>query len=775
MDLHPILERLQALESRSAATRRAPGDRAAETPAAAFAAQGRLPLQDLAVRVADFGALDAPLAATDAARLHRASRPAKFGHRERTLLDASVRHTGEIAADAVELAWPAAQREAVLREVADALGTGPLEARLHALLVYGPGQFFKPHQDTEKHDGMVGTLVLAWPSAHIGGPLRVRHGSGEFAFSSQQLGHSSELRWCAFYADCRHEVLPVEEGWRVALTFDLVVPAAAAGSGGDAAPDARLQELLQAEFGTDGPPRLQPWALLLDHEYTEHGLRWHLLKGPDRARVAALRAAARPLGLSLHLALAELHQTWSAEHPDGLGRRGRPSGAPEPGELIDSSLTLDHWVDEDGGTGSRHAMSIAEDDLHGFSDTDEAYLVDEQYEGYMGNWGETLDYWYRRAALVVQSPAAAERSCFQRDPVGVLNELQALASHRGQAEELARRHARLGDLIAPEGRLQDPARLQACAAIAAALPDAEAAKALMAGFEPAAFTPADAPALAGLQAARGPEWLQSLWDGWALRAAQAPGWTARAAAAAAGGRRSGLWPDPAPDFVRAGLDAGLAPELLARVMGVHALDALALADRRRAAQTPAQRLAGQAHALEDACAAAAALRTLPQTGPHLARLLRHVADHPQLYPPVELAPLVVAAGAAAANRWPPGTPLRARTVAALQAALERPPAAPDDHGVRNVEWVCACADCLPVRRWAESPGNQPLVLAMAEARRGHVVQALRDAGAPISSQTLRQGSPHKLRLDKAADLHAREHAARRRWGQALEGLVRLEE
>ena len=61
MDLHPILERLQALEARSAATRRAPGDRAAETPAPAFAAQGRLPLQDLAVRVADFGALDAPL------------------------------------------------------------------------------------------------------------------------------------------------------------------------------------------------------------------------------------------------------------------------------------------------------------------------------------------------------------------------------------------------------------------------------------------------------------------------------------------------------------------------------------------------------------------------------------------------------------------------------------------------------------------------------------------------------------------------------------------
>lgn len=769
MDLHPILDRLQALGSRSAAQHRAPAEQASTT---GFAAQGRLPLQDLQVRVAHCGALGAPLAADAAARLHQACRPAKFGQGERTLLDTSVRHTGEIPADAVELAWPTGQREALLRDVAAALGTGPLEARLHALLVYGPGQFFKPHQDTEKHDGMVGTLVLAWPSAHIGGPLRVRHGSGEFTFASQQLGQSSELRWCAFYADCRHEVLPVEEGWRVALTFDLVVPAAAAGPGGDAAPDARLQALLEAEFGTDEQPRLRPWALLLDHEYTEHGLHWHLLKGPDRARVAALRAAARPLGLSLHLALAELHQTWSAEQTDGWSRRGRGTGTPEPGELIDSSLTLDHWVDEDGRTGPHQALSVAEDDLHAFSDTDDAYLVNEEYEGYMGNWGETLDYWYRRAALVIQSPAAAERSRYQRDPDGVLGELQEL-SRRGQSQELARRHARLRDLIAPEGRLQEPARLQACAAIAAALPDADAARALMAGFEPAAFTPADAPALARLQAARGAAWLQALWEGWAQRAAQEPGWAARAVAAAEGRRRSGLWPDPAPDFVRAGLAAGLTPELLDRVMGIHALDALARADRGRAAQTPAQRLADRAHALEDACALAAALRALPQAEPRLERLIRHVGDHAKLYPPVDLASLVVVAGAEAAARWRPVMALRARTVAALQAALEQPRAAPADHGVRGVEWVCACADCLPVRRWAESPGGQPLVLAMAEARRSHVIEALRNAAAPIGHQTVRQGSPHKLRLDKPDDLHAREQAARQRWELALDTLERL--
>ncbi len=131
----------------------------------------------------------------------------------------------------------------------------------------------------------------------------------------------------------------MEESWRVALTFDLVVAEEATASAGTPAPDAALQRLLREEFGLDGAPRLEPWALLLDHEYTEHGLRWHLLKGPDRERVAALRAAAQQLGLSLHLA-------------------------------------LDYWVDAGGRIGPRHALAVHQEQLHAFSDTDEAYLVD---------------------------------------------------------------------------------------------------------------------------------------------------------------------------------------------------------------------------------------------------------------------------------------------------------------------------------------------------------------------------------------------------------------
>ncbi len=33
-----------------------------------------------------------------------------------------------------------------------------LKAELHGMLVYAAGQFFKPHQDSEKSDEMIGTL-----------------------------------------------------------------------------------------------------------------------------------------------------------------------------------------------------------------------------------------------------------------------------------------------------------------------------------------------------------------------------------------------------------------------------------------------------------------------------------------------------------------------------------------------------------------------------------------------------------------------------------------
>lgn len=77
----------------------------------------------------------------------------------------AVRDTWELTADQVSLGgtWDRLLDEALV-DVHDRLGlprVAHLRADLHALLFYGPDQFFAPHQDSEKDDEMVATLVVS--------------------------------------------------------------------------------------------------------------------------------------------------------------------------------------------------------------------------------------------------------------------------------------------------------------------------------------------------------------------------------------------------------------------------------------------------------------------------------------------------------------------------------------------------------------------------------------------------------------------------------------
>jgi hypothetical protein len=77
--------------------------------------------------------------------------------------------------------------DAILAEVRDDLGLSArarLRAEPHALLVYGKGQFFLPHQDPEKDDAMIGTLVVSLPSSHTGGELVIEHNGNAIAYQA---------------------------------------------------------------------------------------------------------------------------------------------------------------------------------------------------------------------------------------------------------------------------------------------------------------------------------------------------------------------------------------------------------------------------------------------------------------------------------------------------------------------------------------------------------------------------------------------------------------
>src|SRR5260370_31840749 len=144
--------------------------------AGAFSGQLAVPARDVRLRVGGAGPVSLPVRAPQAKRMIARARPARFGRGEQTLMDLSVRDTWEITPDQVTLTgldW-----DAILAEVRDQLGL-PARARLraepHALLVYGKGQVFRPHQDSEKDDTMIGTLVVSLPSSHAGGGPGTRH------------------------------------------------------------------------------------------------------------------------------------------------------------------------------------------------------------------------------------------------------------------------------------------------------------------------------------------------------------------------------------------------------------------------------------------------------------------------------------------------------------------------------------------------------------------------------------------------------------------------
>ena len=317
---HPLSEALSAIEATGS-----------------FAVHGKVPAEGLRLDVRGVGRIPLPISRQKARELCLIARPALHGNRDRTLLDRRVRDTWQIARNriAIDPAWNTTLQR-VLEEVRSGLGLqaeSRLEARLHDLLVYAPGQFFLPHQDSEKDDAMMGTLVITLPSRFEGGAMVVEHHDQQVTFRDS----GRALTFVAFYADCHHQVRAVTEGYRVVLTYDLSF--SKAGNRRIALPTSdaidAVEHQLRRFFQTrplpawsGGEPEEPPDRLvyLLDHQYTRRSLGWNRLKGVDAVRAAAFLEVARRLDCEILLALADVHEVWGCEEEDGYGQSGRRTG-----------------------------------------------------------------------------------------------------------------------------------------------------------------------------------------------------------------------------------------------------------------------------------------------------------------------------------------------------------------------------------------------------------------------------------------------------------------
>ncbi|KAE9011466.1 hypothetical protein PF006_g9904 [Phytophthora fragariae] len=121
------------------------------------------------------GPVPVPLWEERAQRLIEKCEKSPFGHNIGTKMDENVRKSWELQPDHVQFRNPMWKTgmEKMAATIADRLGYKdiPLHCVLYKLLVYGEGGHFLKHQDTEKKDGMIATLVVQPPSLHEGGDL----------------------------------------------------------------------------------------------------------------------------------------------------------------------------------------------------------------------------------------------------------------------------------------------------------------------------------------------------------------------------------------------------------------------------------------------------------------------------------------------------------------------------------------------------------------------------------------------------------------------------
>lgn len=97
-----------------------------------------------------------------------------------------------------------------------------VKANLYKVLLYEEGGFFKPHCDSEKEDGMFGTLIVQFPSIFKGNHLIVRHNKETKTVEFDNNRSPYEVVYAAHYSDCEHEITPLESGYRLALIYNLV-------------------------------------------------------------------------------------------------------------------------------------------------------------------------------------------------------------------------------------------------------------------------------------------------------------------------------------------------------------------------------------------------------------------------------------------------------------------------------------------------------------------------------------------------------------------------
>lgn len=254
---------------------------------------------------------------------------------------------------------------------------------------------------------MFATIVIVLPSSFAGGAAHLSH-AGQSVIVDQSKGSLTNTSVMAWYTDVMHEIKPIESGYRLALSYNLIHTTT---SLRPALTDTtqsiqRLRHILrswrQQISDEDSPEKI---IYLLQHRYSHANYRGSALKGSDAQVVAIVESVGKELGFRVGLALVECHLRGGADdggntyHPPPAWRLSSDDEPPDSDDLeflevYEKTMTITELVDLDGRP-LKKKLKLTDEDEDGtgveFIPADLREEVengphDEQdYEGYQGN------------------------------------------------------------------------------------------------------------------------------------------------------------------------------------------------------------------------------------------------------------------------------------------------------------------------------------------------------------------------------------------------------
>lgn len=397
------------------------------------------------LQIEGVGTISFPVPAVQAEALVAMAERAPYGKGARTLVDSGVRNCWQIDPKRVH---PGGRTWAdtfgrILELATEGLGCPGLRAELYKLLVYEPGGFFVSHRDTEKEDGMVATLVVAFPAAGSGGDLVIRH-QGRETVVDMNLSEPSELAYAAFYADCEHEILPVTEGYRICLVYNLVLTESESFGAPDYEPQVAALASVLSDWSRD-PERSKKIVWLLEHDYSAAGLSFETLKNMDAAVARVLGEAAERAGCATYAALVHTEETGSAESYgyDPWDSESEDDADFEVVEVVEVANWLDSWAAPGGGRPDYGNVPVLDGELMPIGGLDDAEPDQQRLHEATGNGGASYERSYLHAALVVWPRAETLDVLVQGGIAGAMEFVAGEAGGSGPARALA---VRLVDL-----------------------------------------------------------------------------------------------------------------------------------------------------------------------------------------------------------------------------------------------------------------------------------------------------------------------------------------